>query len=167
MKWNTIVNEVNRDKIVNCDYLEKLKDSINQYNQTVYSPIYKERFLNLFFALPLGISYPFVRIGCTRFCDFICVKYFFNMHDFDEEVRRNNERRYCTILHDQDTFSYYGGDDRLNVVLWGKYHSVHLLHKSEEEKKMYLPNGVVVKVENIEESFMVSDFIMLYLTHKN
>ena len=107
MKWNTIVNEVNRDKIVNCDYLEKLKDSINQYNQTVYSPIYKERFLNLFFTLPLGYSYPFVRIACESFCHFICVKSGFNLNDFDEEVRRNNERRYCKILNDQHTFSYY------------------------------------------------------------
>ena len=70
------------------------------------------------------------------------------------------------IQNNQFIFSYFR-NYTVYVVLWGLCKNAFLLHNSEEEKKMYLPNGEVVKVENIEESFMVNDSILLYLSFKD
>ena len=156
---------MNEEGGVNCQYLENLRNSINQCSETIFSRAYKERFENLCNMTPLGTGYPFVRIGCQRFCKFICVTSFYDLKDFDREIRRNNERRYCKIQNEQYTFSYYAGNT-IYVVFWNSCYDkgVQLLHNSDEEKKINLPNGEVVKVENIEESFMVNDSIVLYLT---
>ena len=36
--WNNFVKTVNENEIINCDYLEKLKDSINQYSENYIQP---------------------------------------------------------------------------------------------------------------------------------
>ena len=50
-KWNEMVKEVNEDDN-ECNYLETLKYSINQYKETTYSPTFKKR-LRIFATLPL------------------------------------------------------------------------------------------------------------------
>ena len=163
-EWNKIVDRVNEDGRVNCQYLENLRNSINQYSETIFSRAYKERFRNLCYTTPIGTGYPFVRIGCRTSIKFIRVKSFNQMGDFNREVRKNNERRYCKVQNVQYVFSYYDNNDIIYVVLWGRY-NVQLLHKSDEGKKINLPNGEVVKVENIKGSFIVNDSIVLYVTY--
>ena len=60
IEWNNMVKEVDEDNN-KCNYLETLKDSINQYKKTIYSPTYEERLKNFcYFAPPLGVyCYPF------------------------------------------------------------------------------------------------------------
>ena len=159
-KWNHLVKELNKVEDNTCEFLETLKDSINQYSETVYSPEYKERLEMLHSMTPLGTGFPFLRVASSEHFDSICVKSFFDLEDFDREVRRGiNERRFCEIQNEQDVFSYYD-DDTLNVVLWGLY-NVQLLHNSNEEQNIELPNGVAVKVDNLE-SFTVLGSIVLF-----
>lgn len=164
-KWNGFVGEVNKYEKIKCDYLEILKDSINQYSENILCKKYEERLENLCNTTPLGSGYPFVRIGCHSSDKSICVKSFYTLQDFEGEVKSNKDKRYCKIQNDQYAFSYFI-DDTLHVAFWGLY-NVYLLHNSDEEKKINLPNGAVVKIENIEKSFMVNDSVLLHLTVKS
>ena len=157
-KWNDMVKEVDEDDN-ECNYLETLKSSINQYKETIYSPTYEERLENLCYSTPGVDHYPFMRIGCHEFTESICVKTFLSLKNFNKEIRRNEERS-CKTQNDMYTYSYYVGH-RLHVLFWTSS-EVFLLHSSNEEEKLNLPNGKVVKLDNIF-NYKVQDSIVLYL----
>ena len=80
-EWNKIVEEVNEDEN-KCVYLEKLKDSVNQYKETIYSPTYKKRFENVCYFLPAMVKRGgFIKIGCY-YATHICVKSFSSWRRF-------------------------------------------------------------------------------------
>ena len=64
MEWNHFVEESNaiKDAINKCDYMGKLRDSINKYSVIVYNRKYEGRLKIFCHTTPLGTSYPFIRI---------------------------------------------------------------------------------------------------------
>ena len=163
MEWNHFVEESNAIKDCKCDYMGKLRDSINKYSATVYNRKYEKRLKIFCHTTPLGTSYPFIRIGCENCYKSICVKTFEKLEHFENEIRRNNRKKFCKIQNNHFTYSYFDFvGDTLHVVLWAKSDKVYLLHNSKEEEKMELPIGEVVKVENMA-SFTVDDSIVLHI----
>ena len=158
-KWNKIVKEVVEDDN-ECQYLKTLKDSINQYKETIYSSTYEERLQNFCCFTPGIDHYPLYRIRCREFTDSICVRTYFNMEDFNKEIRRNDEKRSFKIQNDLYTYSYYVGGC-LHVLIWTS-HKIFLLHSSREEEKLNLPNNTVVNLDNIL-NYKVQESIVLYL----
>ena len=160
-EWNKIVEEVNEDDN-ECDYLAKLKDSVNQYQETIYSPTYKERLKNFCYFTPVMTKRgEFIRIGCNYDFKRICVNIYHKRRDFTNEIERIDERRTCKV-QTLDVCSFYI-DDCLHVLLYGHYCSrIFLLHKSDEDKKLELPEGAAVKLDNYHH-YTVNNSVVLYL----
>ena len=162
-KWNEMIKEVVEDDN-KCNYLETLKTSINQYKETVYSSTYEERLENFCLMSPQGFfrdGIDFIRIGCPRNIDYICVKCFDNYNDFDKDFERKDEKRTCKVQNDPNVYSYYVGDC-LHVVVALLCGDVFLLHKSNEEEKLHLPNGRKSKIDEFS-NYWVHYSIVLYL----
>ena len=163
-KWNEMVNEINEDEN-ECNYLKTLKSSINRYKETVYSTSYEERLLNFSYSSPLG-DFPdnFIRIGCSGETKSICVKLIYsNFDDFKKEVEKSDKRRVLKVQHDYYICSYYIGDclHVLLAIVDGDFEAF-LLHKSNEDEALDLPNGKEVKIDDIKE-YRVNASIFLWI----
>ena len=160
-QWNEMIKEVAEDDN-ECEYLETLKASINQYKETIYSSTFEERLENFCYFTPLGLLHnSFIRIGCPSNIKSICVKTFTTYNDFNREIKRKDEIRTCKIQNDYGVCSYYVGDC-LHVAVALSCGKVYLLHKSNEKAKLHLPNGKEVKIN--EFSGWISYSIVLYFT---
>ena len=159
--WNGMIRKVNEDEN-GCEYLETLTASINEYKKTIYSSTYEERLSNFCCLTPEGIyCAPFIKIGCHEHTESICVTTFNNLEDFKQE-NNSSYGASCKIQYDPYSYSYYVGDC-LHVVFWTPDVNVYLLHNSNEERKLDIPNGVVVNLDNILNLYMVQDSFVLYL----
>ena len=159
-QWNNMIKAVNEDDN-ECNNLKTLKDSINQYKQTIYSATYKERLENFCFLTPEGVFRGyFIRFGCASITKYICVKFFDKYTDFAKEV--DDERRTCKVQNNYRTCSYHVGDC-FHVVVWIAPHKVNLLHKSNEEEKLHLPNGKEVNIGDIS-NYRFNKQIVLHLS---
>ena len=161
-QWNEMIKEVAEDDN-ECEYLQTLKTSMNRYKETIYSSTFEERLNNYRYFTPLGVyCYPFIRIGCPLTIESICVEFFDNYDDFDEELERNDKIRTCKVRNDYDVCSYYV-DDCLHVAVACMYDvKVYLLHKSIEKEKLELPNGKEVNIDIF--NYQVNYSFVLYFT---
>ena len=161
-KWNKLVEEINEDDN-KCEYLKKLKHSINQYQKTIYSLTYEERLRNFgHFTPTLTERGGFIKVGCHVDVKHICVKLYRYWKNFTSEIEKIDEQRTCKVQNN-DVCSFYIGDC-LHVVLYGYWRNIYLLHYSEEDKKLNLPKGSIVKLDDIFE-YIIDDSIVLYLRH--
>ena len=159
IQWNKIIKAANEDDS-DCNYLKTLKASINQYKQTIYSATYKERLENFYYLSPEGAFRGyFIRFECS-ITKSICVKNFNKYTDFAKEV--DDKRRTCKVQNNYRTCSYHVGDC-FHVVVWIAPHKVNLLHKSNEEEKLHLPNGKEVNIGDIS-NYRFNKSIVLHLS---
>ena len=147
-QWNEMIKEVVENDN-ECEYLQTLKASMNQYKETIYSSTYEERLNNFCYFTPLGVyCYPLIRIGCSDHIESICVKIFEYYDDFEKdqkELERKDEIITGKVRNEFDVCSYYVGRC-LHVAVALSCGKVFLLHKSNEEEKLELPNGKEVKI---------------------
>ena len=160
-EWNKIVEEVNEDEN-KCVYLEKLKDSVNQYKETIYSPTYEQRFMNLCYFIPaMVVRNRFLKIRCHHGINRIHVKSCLSREEFTKEIERIDEQKTTYKIQNNDVCSFYIGDF-LHVVLLGHWYKVYLLHKRSENKKLDLPQGKTVKLDDIYFNYIVNGSVGLY-----
>ena len=160
-EWNKIVEEVNKQNS-ECPYLGKLKDSVNQYQETVYSPTYQQRLMNLCYFIPaMTIHGDFIKIGCHYGTEHICVKFNLNLAEFTKEIEKV-DRQKTRKVQNSNVCSFYIGDC-LHVVLYGYCPKLYLLHESSEIRKLDLPQGKPVKLEDTNFNYIVDDSVVLYL----
>ena len=154
--WNKVVEEVNEDEN-ECEYLETLKESINRYKEIIYSTTFKERIVNFCCLTPPGFfTSELVKLTCLLTTTFIQIKQF---HDFDEFQKHFGGK----VLFENfgDLFTYYVGDV-LHVAFYEESRGgVYLLHFSEEDKKLHLPDEETVEMNDIWE-YVYNDLIVLY-----
>ena len=166
IQWNELIKEVDEDDN-KCQYLERFKDSINQYKETIYSSTFEGRLENFCFFTPLGLLHnSFTRIGCPSNIKSICVKTFTTYNDFNKEIERKDEIRTCKIQNDYDVCSYYVGDC-FHVAVALSCGKVYLLHKSNEKEKLELPNGKEVNIDDIDYYRVIDSFIFYLSTKRN
>ena len=160
IQWNEMIKSVNEDDS-DCKYLKTLKASINQYTQTINSATYKERLENFCHLTPEGVFYGyFIRFGCRLLTKSICVKMFKKYNDFAKEVEAGDERRTCKVQNTYRVCSFYVGDCFHVVVYATNRYKVNLLHNSNEDEKLHLPNGNEVNIGDISNYRFVKSIVL-------
>ena len=153
-----MVQQVNDDEF-ECEYLEILKESINQYKETIYSTTYEERIDNFCRWTPLGVfTDKLVKLTCFYMTTFIQIKQF---HDFDE-FRKYSVGKLLFQNYGK-VFTYYVGDCLYVVVFREDFKSdVYLLHNSEEDEKLNLSNKEAVEIFNIWEYYHDTSIVLYF-----
>ena len=72
----------------------------------------------------------------------------FSRGEFTKEIERIDEQRTCKVQNN-DVCSFYIGDCLHVTLLRGYFCKIYLLHKSSENKKLDLPQGKAIKLDNI------------------
>ena len=157
-KWNETIKEANEDHN-KCKYLETLKDSLNQYKETIYSSTYEERFVNLCYFLPEGVAFNrFIRMLCGHAQSF-CVKIFDKIVDLQKEMKRIDVRR----IQNSNYVCFYHVNGCLHVVIYvPEGLQVYLLHKSNEEEKLILPRKKEGHIVNHIFEYQFRNSILFY-----
>ena len=157
-KWNEMVEDINNDKN-DCNFL---KSSINCYKETVYSRTYKERFSQFCFSAPLGTywSYKLISVGCSNHTKSICVRNILKFDDFKKEVDKTDKRRTLKVHNHYGICSYYIGDCLHVLTSFINNSEIYLLHESNEDKKMYLPNGMEVIIDGLTKYKLLSSIVL-------
>ena len=159
--WNKTIEEANKDDNT-CHYLKTLTESMNRYKLTIYPSTYKERFENFVYSLPEGVYFNgFFKITCLP--KSLRVKLLNTSKKFQDEVERNDERRFLKVQNDPCFFSYYYGG-YLNVVMWCSV-KVHLLHETNEENKIKISHSEEGHVINDVSEYKYANSIVLYLSN--
>ena len=156
-EWHKMVEEVDEDEN-ECEYLETLKESINQYKETIYSTTYKERIENFCRLTPPGVSRGnFAKIKCLLTTKFIRFEKFYKLERFQNHSAGN-----VLFQNYGSLFTYYVGDC-LHIAFYKSYIVyVYLLHCSDEDKTLNLPNKETIKIDNYMEN-LYDNSIVLYI----
>ena len=155
--WNKVVQQVNEDEN-ECVYFETLKESINQYNKTIYCPTYEERFQNFCCLTPPGVfNVNFLKIPNLLTTKNIHIEQFKNFKAFQQ----------CStgkvLFHNYGTVFTYYVVDCLHVVFYKECLSdVYLLHKYDEDKKLNLPNKEAVEIDDLCEYYYDTSIVLYF-----
>ena len=161
-EWNKMVDEINEEEN-ECSYLKTLKSSVNRYKQTIYSTTYEERLKNFFYTTPLGeFRNDLIRIGCSSLTKSICVNIISKFDDFKKEVEKKERSGTLKVQHDFGISSYYVDDCLYVSCFFFDDYQLNLLHKSNEDKRLHLPNGKKVLIGDINK-YRRHGSIVLYL----
>ena len=156
-KWNEMVEEVNEDEN-ECDYLDTLKESINQYKDTFYCLTYMERFGNFIHLTPSGVfKDQFVKIPCLITTKNIQIEQFtvfekFQQHSLGKVLFQNYG----------EVYSYYVCDCLYVVFCNEDEIKINLLHTWDKDKMLHLPNKEVVSMNNNFFEYEYERTIVLY-----
>ena len=149
-----------------CVYLEKLKRSVNRYQETIYSQTYKKRLENFRYFIPaMVVRGDFIKIGCHYGTKRICIKSYLSRKEFTKDIERIDEQRIICKVQNSNVSSFYIGDC-LHIVLFECLDKIYLLHNSDEDKKLILPRGTTVELDNFYDYIIVDDAVVLYLNFR-
>ena len=166
-KWNRLVKEVNEKKSQH-KYFTSLKNSINEYKKTIYSPSYEERLYTFTVRLPFGREWGnndvgyFIRIQCYPWTKKICVSYGHNLRDLKKKIDEYDDSR-SKVQNFHNVCYFYDDENCLHVVKGGSRDwNYYLLHKSNEDEKLKLTNGRKIMIDDISKYMITGSSIVLW-----
>ena len=151
--------EETEESVEECQYLNKLNHSIENFGQAFYRSTYKRRFESLCWVTPMGtFDGEFTRIGCSKVTKSICVTFIDGLINVNEEYGEVQTK----VCNDVDVCSYYDDIDCLHIHICHTGGEIYLLHASSEDQKMKLINGEKMEIEDIED-FMFWSSIFIHI----
>ena len=121
--------------------------------------------MNLCYFIPaMVVRNGFLKIRCHHGINRIHVKSCLSREEFTKEIKRIDEQKTTYKIQNNDVCSFYIGDF-LHVVLLGHWYKVYLLHKQSENKKLDLPQGKTVKLDDIYFNYIVNGSVGLYFIY--